>query len=63
MAKSGYLLMSALVVAVGITVPDATQSDWELSECIEDCRMAFDPDKDMSDYSDCVENCKRQMPE
>jgi hypothetical protein len=63
MPKIGYLIMSSLVLAIGFAVPDVTQSDWELSECIENCRIAFDPDKAMADYSDCVENCKRKFPQ
>jgi hypothetical protein len=59
MVRIGCLIIGLLVVAIVFGVPDVTLSDWELSDCIENCRSTFDPDKDIGSYSDCVENCKR----
>lgn len=58
MVKTGFFIMGLLVLAVGFAVPDVTQSDSGLSDCIENCRSTFDPDKDMESYSACVESCR-----
>ena len=63
MVKTNYLVMGLLAIVIGFAIPNVTQSDWELSQCIENCRSSFDPDKDMAAYRDCVENCKRQYPD
>ena len=63
MDRSHYLTMVFLAILIGFAAPNVTQSDWMLDECMEDCRSSFDPDKDMTDYTDCVENCKSQHPD
>jgi hypothetical protein len=37
-------------------------SSWELDSCIESCSEDIDQDKDPIGYSQCVEDCKRQLP-
>jgi hypothetical protein len=63
MVRTHYLIMGLLAVLIGFAMPNVTQSDWMLDSCIEACRSSFDPDKDMTDYTDCVENCKSQHPD
>ena len=63
MVKTNYLIMGLLAVVIGFAMPHVTQSDWELSECIENCRSSFDPAEDMAAYWECVEDCKRQYPD
>ena len=52
-----FSCLAILVFSIGLS---GVQSNYDLDQCIEDCRITFDPDKDPTGYSDCVDGCKRQ---
>jgi hypothetical protein len=54
------LCFACLAILVFSTGLSRVQSNYDLDQCIEDCRITFDPDKDPTGYSDCVDDCKRQ---
>ena len=63
--KLVILTVSVVLILLGLVRMSTSDniSDWQLQNCIEGCRVTYDPNRRLSEYSNCVETCKRMHPE
>jgi len=54
------LCMFVVAVMLSILALPQVHQNWELDTCIESCRNAFDPLKDPTSNSRCVDQCRRR---
>jgi hypothetical protein len=57
MLKMSTCLIGVAVILSILVLPQV-HYNWELDTCIEGCRNGFDPLKDPTSYSRCVDQCK-----
>jgi hypothetical protein len=57
------VLFASVILFIVFGAPTGTMSGYELDNCIMGCASVIDRDKSPTEYSLCVEDCKRRYPQ